>query len=85
MTSNVPKLSIVYFGRFNKNNVNFGRFLDEQYYFLVANFDLMSITILFANDLTTIVWPFKTLPLKRISEIGFSILVWIFLRKNRTP
>ena len=55
MTSNVPKLSIVYFGIFNKNNVNFGRFLDKQYYFLVANFDLTSITILFANDLTTIV------------------------------
>ena len=55
MASNVPKLSIVNFGRFNKNNVNFGRFLDKQYYFLVASFDLISITILFANDLTTIV------------------------------
>ena len=55
MASNVPKLSIVNFGRFNNNNVNFGRFLDKQYYFLVASFDLISITILFANDLTTIV------------------------------
>ena len=55
MTSNVPKLSIVYFGRFNWKDVNFGRFLDKQDYFLVANFDLISITILFANDLTTMV------------------------------